>query len=98
LPIGAKTYKRAMMKSDETSAQTGTSLQHERIESQIRSILELLGEDTRREGLVDTPRRYAQAMEFLTCGYRQDLEEIVNGAIYTEPSSEIVIVRDIELF
>ncbi len=64
----------------------------------IHSIIQLLGEDTQREGLLDTPKRYAKAMQFLTSGYRADIDKIVGKALFKEESSEIVIVRDIELF
>lgn len=64
----------------------------------IRKILTLLGEDVRREGLADTPKRYAKAMQFLTSGYNADVQKIVGKALFKEESSEIVIVRDIELF
>jgi GTP cyclohydrolase I len=64
----------------------------------IRSTLELLGEDIHREGLIDTPKRYAKAMEFLTSGYQKDINKIVGNALFNESSSEIVVVRDIELF
>jgi GTP cyclohydrolase I len=68
------------------------------ITGNIRNTLELLGEDIGREGLHDTPRRYAKAMQFLTSGYRADINKIVGKALFSEGSSEIVIVRDIELF
>jgi GTP cyclohydrolase I len=71
---------------------------HKKIVKNMRSTLELLGEDTSREGLLDTPKRYAKAMEFLTSGYKKDVKKIVGNALFTEGSSEIVIVRDIELF
>ncbi len=61
-------------------------------------ILETLGEDTAREGLLDTPKRYARAMHYLTSGYQADMKKIVGKALFKEPSNEIVIVRDIELF
>lgn len=64
----------------------------------IRSTLGLLGEDIRREGLQRTPERYAKAMEFLTSGYTKDIDTLVGKALFKEGSSEIVIVRDIELF
>ena len=63
-----------------------------------RSTLTLLGEDTKREGLVDTPKRYAKAMRFLTSGYDKKIKDVVGTALFSEDSSEIVIVRDIELF
>ena len=64
----------------------------------VRAILELLGEDPQREGLVKTPERVAKAWQFLTQGYFQNGEEIVKSAVFKEPYSQMVIVKDIELF
>ena len=64
----------------------------------IKAILELLGEDVEREGLLKTPERVAKAMQFLTQGYFQDGEEIVQTAVFTEPYSQMVLVKAIELF
>lgn len=64
----------------------------------IGSVIELLGEDLKREGLQDTPKRYAKAMQFLTSGYSANIDKIVGKALFKEGSSEIVVVRDIELF
>lgn len=61
-------------------------------------ILRLLGEDVSREGLVKTPLRAARAMAYLTRGYRQDPDAIINGAIFTHEGSRMVIVRDIEFY
>lgn len=61
-------------------------------------ILEAVGEDLSRDGLLDTPDRAAKAMQFLTQGYDQTLEQVVNGAIFESDSDEMVIVRDIELY
>ena len=58
----------------------------------------MLGEDTSREGLLRTPERYEKAMRFLTQGYEEDLEHIVNGALYKVQCDEMVIVKDIEFF
>ena len=66
--------------------------------SHIKSILELIGEDTSREGLQKTPERVAKAMQFLTQGYFQDGETIVKSAVFAEPYSQMVLVKDIELF
>ncbi len=68
------------------------------LEHSFHEILEAVGEDSGREGLLKTPSRAARAFEFLTNGYRQDLNEIVNGAIFHTDASEIVLVKDIELY
>ena len=68
------------------------------MEASIRALLKAIGEDPNREGLRDTPERYARALKFLTQGYRTRLDDIVNGAIFTSTSDEMVIVRDIELY
>ncbi len=68
------------------------------IQDAYTSILENLGEDITRDGLLDTPARAAKAMEFLTQGYSQTLEEVLNGAVFDSDSDEMVIVRDIELY
>ncbi|HBR95918.1 MAG TPA: GTP cyclohydrolase I FolE [Gammaproteobacteria bacterium] len=61
-------------------------------------IISAVGEDLQRDGLRDTPKRAAKAMAFLTQGYQQSLEQVVNGAIFESESDEMVIVRDIELY
>lgn len=63
-----------------------------------KECLHLLGEDPEREGLLKTPERVAKAMQFLTQGYQQDAREILEGAKFTEAYSEMVIVKDIELY
>lgn len=68
------------------------------MEQAYRIILEAIGENPEREGLSRTPERAAGAMAFLTRGYRQNIEEIVNGAIFSTLNSEMVIVRNIELY
>ncbi|WP_420464977.1 GTP cyclohydrolase I FolE [Panacagrimonas sp.] len=68
------------------------------MEDQFRAIIEAIGENPEREGLIKTPQRAAKAMEFLTQGYEQDLDEIVNGAIFQSSNDEMVIVRDIEMY
>jgi GTP cyclohydrolase I len=69
-----------------------------KVSRHMKSILQLFGEDTDREGLKDTPKRYAKAMEFLTSGYEKNIDQIVGNALFTENSSEIVVVKDIEMF
>lgn len=61
-------------------------------------ILQNVGEDPQREGLLKTPERAAKAMRYLCHGYRQTLEEIVNGALFESDNDEMVIVREIELY
>ena len=68
------------------------------MEEHYRAIIEAIGENPDREGLLRTPHRAAKAMEFLTQGYEQDITEIVNGAIFDSSNDEMVMVRDIELY
>src|SRR5205823_759479 len=70
----------------------------DRIAKAYRQLLESVGEDSDREGLRRTPDRAARALEFLTQGYRQDLEEIINDAVFASVASEIILVKDIELY
>lgn len=64
----------------------------------VTEMLRSLGEDPDREGLVKTPYRVDQAMKFLTSGYHQDLDELVNDAVFSSDSDDIVLVRDINVF
>ncbi len=64
----------------------------------VRTLLVGVGEDPLREGLLKTPKRVAEAMQFLTSGYNQSLEEILNDAIFNEGHNEMVLVRDIDMF
>jgi GTP cyclohydrolase I len=64
----------------------------------IREVLGRLGEDPRRDGLLQTPDRVDKALRFLTSGYRMDIHKIVNGALYEVKYDEMVVVRDIEFF
>lgn len=68
------------------------------VKDRYKSIIEDLGEDTNRDGLVKTPERAAKAMQFLTQGYDQDPVEILKGAMFKESYNEMVIVKDIELY
>ncbi len=63
-----------------------------------QEVLELLGEDTKREGLDKTPERVAKAMQFLTQGYELDAHAILDSAKFHEPMSEMIIVKDIEIY
>jgi GTP cyclohydrolase I len=68
------------------------------MEQHFRKMLEHIGEDPKREGLVKTPARAARAFEFITQGYKKNINEIVNGAIFTSENDEMVIVKNIELY
>ena len=70
----------------------------EEFEEAIVKVLELLGEDPKREGLLKTPNRVVKALKFLTEGYDQDPEEILNQALFTTSNDEMVLVRDIEFY
>lgn len=69
-----------------------------RIAEHINGILELLGEDPAREGLVKTPERVAKSLQFLTKGYSEDGIEIIKSAVFEEKYHQMVLVKDIELF
>ena len=64
----------------------------------FRQIIEAIGEDPEREGLRDTPKRAEKALRFLTQGYHQSLDEIINGALFNSDNEELVIVKNIELY
>jgi len=68
------------------------------MEQSFLELLQAIGEDPNREGLLRTPTRAARAFEFLTNGYRQSLDDVVNGAIFESDASEIILVKDIELY
>jgi GTP cyclohydrolase I len=69
-----------------------------KIEKRVHEVLELLGEDPVREGLLKTPKRVAASWKFLTHGYKQDINKVLNNAIFNEPYDQMVIVKDIEIF
>jgi len=86
---------------DERFTLSSKRLTDERIQAladAFREILEAVGEDGDREGLRRTPIRAARALEFLTQGYRQNLSHIVNDAVFESDASEIILVKDIELY
>jgi GTP cyclohydrolase IA len=70
----------------------------EKIARLVRELLVELGEDPAREGLVKTPQRVARALDFLTAGSRADVQDVINGALFTQKTSSMVIVKDIELY
>jgi GTP cyclohydrolase I len=70
----------------------------ETIQPLVLNMLEAVKEDPKREGLLDTPRRFAKSMDFLTSGYRHSVADVVGKGIFKAESSEMVIVKDIELY
>ena len=71
---------------------------HKKLQEITKLLLSEIGEDPTREGLINTPERVAKAWDFFSQGYRANVQEIVNGAIFEEDCSEMVVVRDIEFF
>jgi len=68
------------------------------MQEQVRKILEYIGEDPAREGLVDTPNRVREAFDFMTQGYRMEVNEVINSAIFEEEANHMIIVKDIEIY
>ena len=68
------------------------------MQQHFKAILESIGEDPSREGLMDTPERAAKSLSFLTQGYKESVDEIVNDAIFESDSEQMVIVKDIEMY
>ena len=81
----------------ETSVKMDDAVQNE-LQEHVKRILELMGEDASREGLVKTPQRVARAMATLTCGYSQDPVALLNSAKFKENYSQMVIVKDINFY
>lgn len=86
-----------VLSGDLVLADEGTA-DREAMAAAVRTLLQGIGEDPEREGLLKTPKRVAEALLFLTQGYNQSLESLVNGAIFDEGHNEMVLVRDIDLF
>ena len=73
-------------------------MKQEVIEKNVKTILEEIGEDVNRDGLLKTPHRVAKAYEFLMQGYNKRIEDVLNGAIFNEKYDEMVIVKDIDFY
>jgi len=68
------------------------------VASSYRDIIQMLGEDPDRDGLLETPMRAAKAITFFTKGYQETVQEVVKNAVFAEPTDEMVVVKDIEMF
>ncbi|MGB7621968.1 MAG: GTP cyclohydrolase I FolE [Terriglobia bacterium] len=84
--------------SESTLTRPVKALQEASLDELIREVLIRIGEDPGREGLVETPRRLAKALNYLTRGYQLDPNRVLNNALYSVQYDEMVIVRDIDLF
>lgn len=84
--------------NDDLATSSHTSVTTQEMEQAVRTLLLGLGENPDREGLKDTPKRVVKALRFLTSGYQQSLDELLNGAIFHENVDEMVLVRDIDIF
>ena len=73
-------------------------MNQKRVEELVRELLIEIGEDPDREGLIKTPERYAKAMEFLTKGYSENAETIINNAVFSSEANNMIICRDIEVY
>ena len=73
-------------------------MDHEKLKINISDLLKNIGEDTNREGLLETPRRVADAYEFLTSGYHKNIEEVMNDALFNEKYDEMVLVKNIDFY
>lgn len=73
-------------------------MNQEKVKDLVKTLLTEIGEDIDREGLLSTPTRVAKAYEFLTRGYQQDIDEVLNGAIFNERYDEMVLVKNIDFY
>lgn len=94
-PLSTRVGRGTRERREETEEQAALRL--EKMRGAVRTILECVGEDPDREGVLATPDRYAKAMLHFTQGYQQNVEDIVNNALFHESHRELVIVKDIEI-
>lgn len=90
--VGVGTRERLEATPEESEKRT------QKLADAVRTILECIGEDPEREGLLGTPERYAKALMYFTKGYEENVRDLVNGAVFHEDHDELVIVKDIEVF
>ncbi|MEM1278938.1 MAG: GTP cyclohydrolase I FolE [Cyanobacteria bacterium P01_H01_bin.152] len=91
-------FSRDDMRAGMIKTKAESPVSDEEMQAAVRTLLLGLGEDPDREGLVDTPKRVVKALKYLTSGYHQSLDDLLNGAIFHENANEMVLVRDIDLF
>jgi GTP cyclohydrolase IA len=84
--------------TEELLLHDSTSKNEHAIAAHVREIIRLIGEDTEREGLRKTPERYEKALKFLTSGYHQNVDHVLNGAAFSVTYDQMVVVKDIEFF
>jgi hypothetical protein len=92
-----------LITDEQVEAENGLSSHNEEeiteeIAKNYLNIIESIGEDPQRDGLLKTPERAAKALQFFTKGYKEDLKQVVSGAIFEEDTDDLVVVKDIELF
>ncbi|MUG94519.1 GTP cyclohydrolase I FolE [Scytonema sp. UIC 10036] len=97
LSIRPDTNSAAQMLPSLSTQQLPTVTEAEMMQA-VRTLLIGLGENPDREGLKDTPKRVVKALQFLTKGYYESLDDLLNGAVFTEDANEMVLVRDIDIF
>ena len=88
----------ANIRSKDITTTSELPVSEEEMMQAVRTLLLGMGEDPDREGLIDTPKRVVKSLKYLSSGYQQSLDELLNGAVFHEKASEMVIVRDIDLF
>ena len=82
----------------ERHLERGNTMNQKRVEELVRELLVEIGEDPDREGLIKTPERYAKAMAFLTRGYGENPDKIINNAVFSSEANNMIILRDIEVY
>ncbi|KAF9495722.1 GTP cyclohydrolase I [Pleurotus eryngii] len=87
--------KSTVMRLNATDAER--AIRDQKLHSAVRTILECIGEDPAREGLLRTPERYAKALLWMTKGYEERLADVINDAVFAEDHDEMVLVRDIDI-
>jgi len=98
LPPGSKRGKAVAPQLTEIILRDSSGIQNDTIADLVRKIIVALGEDPNREGIRKTPERYEKALRFLTSGYTQSVDSVLNGATFSVQYDEMIVVQDIEFF